>query len=56
MITLAPWTKQKRERGCKKKLHTYNASPLLIHRGERIGDRVDEYGSLNQRQLFNLAR
>jgi hypothetical protein len=46
LITVARETKQKRERGCKKKLHTYNASPLLIQRGERLSDRVDEYGSL----------
>ena len=56
LITVTNCIKQKRERGCKKKLHTYNASPLLIHRGERTSNRVDEFGSLNQRQLFNLAR
>ena len=44
LITVTNCIKQKRERGCKKKLHTYNASPLLIHRGERTSNRVDEFG------------
>jgi len=38
MIALLSWTKQNPERGCKKNLPTYNASPLFIHRGERTGE------------------